>query len=139
MDVIRHDDEVEHLVAITVEVQQAVGDEVCDLGLREDTRAVTGVECFMPAGGEAVVVFDHQVGRKFLDPHLPAFLRGIDALGVEPTIAICLPAILNILWHGISRAPGDEDHGAVLRPVRQLALSDEQIVVRIEEMHAAIL
>lgn len=101
MDVIRHDDEVEHLVAITVEVRQAVGDEVCDLGLSEDARAVAGVECFMPAGGEAVVVFDHQVGRKFLDPQLPAFLGGIDSVVVEPAIAICPLAFENVFGHGV--------------------------------------
>ena len=85
------------------------------------------------------MVFDHQVGRKFLDPHLPTFLGGIDAVDIEPAIAIRPPRFENILRHGVRRAPGDEDHTTVLRPMRQLALGDEQIIVGIEETHAAML
>jgi len=139
MDVIRHDDEVEHLIAVTIEVKKAVGDDVCDFRLAEHAGTVTGVERFMPARGEAIMVFDHQVGWKFLDKHLPAFPGGIDAVKVEPAIPVRPPTFENILRHRVSRAPGDEDHGAVLRPMRQLALGDEQIVVRIEETHVAML
>lgn len=136
MDVVRHDDEIEHLVSFAIEVQKAVGDDIRDFWLAEHAGTMAGIERFMPARGEAVVVFDHQVGWKFLDQHLPAFLGGIDAVEVEPAIAIRPPAFKDILRHGIRRAPSDEDHGAVLGPMRQLALGDEQFVVRVEETHA---
>jgi hypothetical protein len=139
MDVIRHDDEVEHLVTITIEVQQAFGDNVCDPALRENTRAMPRIQRLMPSRGEAVVVFDHRIGRQLLHSHLPAFLHGIDALGVELTIAIRSPAIQNIFRHRVRCSPGDEDHAAILRPVRQSPLGDEQIVVRIEETHIEML
>ena len=114
MDVIRHDDEVEHLVAIAIEVKKAAGDDVRDFRLAEHAGTVTGIERVMPARGEAIVVFDHQVGWKFLDTHLPAFLSGLDAVEVEPAIALRPPAFENVLRHGVRRAPSDEDHGAVL-------------------------
>ena len=138
VDVIRHDDEVEHLITIAIEVKKAVGDDVSDIVLGENARAVARVESIIPALGEAVMVFSHQVGRQLLHLHLPAFLGEIDAVEVEPTIPIRPPAIQNILRHRVRRSPGDEDHGAVLGPMRQLALNDEQIVVRIEETHAEI-
>lgn len=139
MDVVRHDDEVEHLMAIAIEVKKTVGDDVRDFRLAEHAVTVTGIERVMPARGEAIVVFDHQVGWKFLDTHLPAFLSGLDAVEVEPAIALRPPAFENVLRHGVRRAPSDEDHGAVLGPMRQLALGDEPIVVRIEKTHVAML
>lgn len=139
MDVVRHDDEVEHLIAVAIEVQKAVSDDVSDFRLAEHAGTVASIESLMPAAGVAIMVFDHQVGRKFLDPHLPTFLGGIDAVDIEPAIAIRPPTFENILRHGVRRAPGDEDHGAVLCSMRQLALGDEQLVVRIEETHAAML
>ena len=97
------------------------------------------IERLMPARGEEVVVFGHQIGRQLLHSHLPAFLRGINALGVEPTIAILTPAFENILRHRVGCAPSDEDYAAVLRPVRQSPLGDEQLVMRVEKAHGEML
>lgn len=97
------------------------------------------IERFMPACGEAIMVCSPQIGWQLLHLHLPAFLRGINAVDVQPTIPIRTPAFENIFGHRIRRAPGDEDHAAVLRPVRQPSLGDEQLVGRVEKAHGEML
>jgi len=139
MNVIRHDDEVEHLVSLAIEVQQAVRDDVRDLWPTEHTSTMTCVEGFMPSRGEAIMVFGHLVWREILNLDFPAFLRGIDAVEIKPAIAIRTPAFENVLRDRVRRAPGDEDHAAILSPMRQFSLRDEQLVVRIKETHVAML
>lgn len=118
MDVVRHDDEVEHLVAVAIEVKKAVGDNVRDFWLAEHAATMAGIERLMPARGEAIMVFGYQIWWESLNLGFPAFLSGINAVEIEPTITIRTPAFENVLRHRVRRAPGDEDHAAILSPMR---------------------
>lgn len=135
VNVIGHDDEVEHLVAISIKVQKAVGNEAGDPGLCENTRAMTRVKRLVPARGEAVVIFGQRFGQQLLQARLPALLQRVDAVQVKPAISFRPPAIEDIPGHGIHRAPGDENYASILRPVRQPPLGDEPFVRRIKESH----
>ena len=56
MDVIGHDDVAPEVVALTVEVIQAVGDDLSEAWITQGAGAVRGVEVFVELVGERAVV-----------------------------------------------------------------------------------
>ncbi len=66
MDVIGHDDVAPKVVALAVEVMEAVGDDLGEAWITQGAGAVSGVEVFVEFVGELAVVagFDEVIPRR---------------------------------------------------------------------------
>src|SRR5215469_5739436 len=54
-------------------------------------------------------------------------------MGTQPTISVGEPLLDNGGGHGVKRSPGNERHGARLRPMGQLSLNDGDVGLVVEE------
>ena len=135
VDVVWHDDEVEHLVAVAMKVEEAILDDLGEVRLAQDAGTMAGVEVLMPFRGEAVVILGLQLRREVLHLSFPTGQGGIDPLRIQPAVPLRPPGVQDGLRQGVEGAPSEEDDRAVLRPVRQLPLGDEDVVMRVKEAH----
>ena len=89
----------------------------------------------MPRVREGFVKFGDICGWEFVNALFPAGDLRVDVSVVEPRGAACVPNGERFGGERVVQAPGDEDDAAILRPVWESALGDEEIVVGIEEFH----
>lgn len=124
-DVIGHDDVAPEVVALAVEVMEAVGDDLSEAWITQGAGAVRGVEVFVELVGELAVVagFGDVVPRRRI--------RG------EEGLAGAKPVIEEFTRQRIDEAEGDEDRHLALLPMRQLVGRLFDVPSRIEELHAS--
>jgi hypothetical protein len=124
VDVIGHDDVAPEVVALAVEVMEAVGDDLGEAWITQGAGAVRGVEVFVELVGELAVVagFGDVVPRRRI--------RGEEGLtGAKPVVE-------EFTRQRIGEAEGDEDRHIALLPMRQLVGRLFDVSARIEELHA---
>ncbi len=123
VDVIGHDDVAPEVVALVVEVMEAVGDDLSEGWITQGAGAVRGVEMFVELVGELAVVagFGDFVPRRRIGG-----LEGIT--GAKPVVE-------EFTRQRIGEAEGDEDRYLALLPMRQLVGRLFDVPSRIEELH----
>ena len=89
----------------------------------------------MPRAREGFVKFGDVCGWEFVNAPFPTGDLRVDVSEGEPGGAPCAPIGERFRGKRVIHAPGDEDDAAILRPVWESALGDEEIVVGIEEFH----
>ena len=121
---IGHDDVAPEVVAQIVEVVEAVGDDLGNMGITQGAGTVGSVEVFVEFVGELTVIagFGDVVPRRRI--------RG------EEGIAGAKPVIEEFTRQRIGEAEGDEDRHLALLPVRELVMGLFDIFVWIEELQA---
>ena len=104
VDVIGHDDVAPEVVALAVEVMEAVGDDWGDAWITQGAGAVRGVEVFVELVGELAVVarFGDVVPRRRIDG--------------EEGIAGAQPVVEEFTRQRIGEAEDDEESECTLQP-----------------------
>lgn len=123
MDVIGHDGVAPEVVALAVEMMEAVGDDLSEAWITQGAGAVGGVEVFVELVGEVAVV------AGFSDVVPWWWIRG------EVGLAGKKPVIEEFTRQRIGEMEGDEDRLLALLPMRQLVSRLFDVPSRIEELH----
>lgn len=123
VDVIGHDDVAPEVIALAVEVMEAVGDDLGEAGITQCAGAVCGVEVFVELVGELAVV----AGFGDLVPRW--------RIRSEKGIASTKPVIEEFTRQRNGEAEGDEDRHLALLPMRQLVVGLFYDPSRIEELY----
>lgn len=126
VDVIGHNDVAPEVVALAVEVMEAVGDDLGEAWITQGAGAVRGLEVFVELVGELAVEagFGDFVPRR--------------RIGGEEGLASAKPVIEEFTRKRIGEAEGDEDRHLALLPVRQLVGRLFDVPSRIEELHCSV-
>jgi hypothetical protein len=123
VDVIGHDGVAPEVVALAVEVMQAVGDDLSETWITQGAGAVRGVEVFVELVGELAVV------ASFGDVVPRWRIRSEEGVAGEK------PVIEEFTRQRVGKAEGDEESHLTLLPMRQLVDRLFDVSLRIEELH----
>src|SRR4051812_36288051 len=134
MHVIRHDDEVGHVVTLAIEVEQAVRDDPGQRRLPESAGTVAIVEMAMPALGKGTREFTTQASIQALEMLSPVPIARLDAVPAQPFLTLHMPTPQHVGRYRIDRTPGDEADSSGLPPVRQATLDDGVFRAGIEHL-----
>ncbi len=74
VDVVGHDDEIQHLVTFSIKVQQTFSHNAGCFRQTQNAFTVADIQFAMPAIGKAVMKFINHFGRKLMQRGLPAWL-----------------------------------------------------------------
>jgi hypothetical protein len=132
MDVIRHHNERINVIPPSIEVQQRVGDDLCQLTIGEDTSAVAAVQLIVPFSVTQATKLTLNSVRKLSELRWILGNRRIKTAAMKPICHFPPPERHRARWHRVGRAKRDKRGDVRLKPMGQVSLRNVYVAIAIK-------